>query len=120
MEWIDIEDMDFYAFHGCYAEEQAIGNRFTVSLRLGYPAGKAAGSDDLGDALNYAQAYDIVQKEMELPSRLLEHVAKRILDALFARFGQLGYAQVKISKINPPLGGKVRCVSVTMERSAPK
>lgn len=117
MGWIEIEDMDFYAYHGCHAEEQIIGNHFTVTLSLNYPTEKAAASDDIGDALNYVEAYALVQQIMKEPSHLLEHVADHILRSLFDSFPQLIQAKVKVSKKNPPMGGKIRCVSVSMERT---
>jgi dihydroneopterin aldolase len=29
---IQIEDMEFYAYHGCYQEEAIVGNQFLVNL----------------------------------------------------------------------------------------
>ena len=69
------------------------------------------------DALNYQQAYEIVKKEMAKPSHLLEHLAGRILDALFREFELLESAWVKVSKMNPPMGGKMDCVSVTLSKN---
>jgi dihydroneopterin aldolase len=48
---------------------------------------------------------------MEQKSHLLEHVAKRIIDSLKAGFPQVQRIELKISKINPPIGGKVSHVS---------
>ena len=79
---IEIEGMHFYAYHGHFEAEQIVGNDFTVNLTIETNCDKAAASDDLNDAINYQVAYEIVQKEMLQKSRLLENVAKRILDAL--------------------------------------
>jgi dihydroneopterin aldolase len=113
---IEIEGMEFYAYHGHFAEEQVVGNRFIVDLTLFTDCGKAAVSDDLKDALNYQVAYLIVKDEMANSSRLLEHVAKRILDRLYREFESLEKAKVKISKMNPPMGGQIEKVSVTLEK----
>ena len=53
---------------------------------------------------------------MAIKSRLLENVAKRILDALFAEFSNLENAKVKVSKMNPPMGGEIEKVSVTISK----
>jgi len=106
--------MDFYAFHGCYAEEQATGNHFRVWLRLRYDAGKAARSDNMDDALNYVEACYTVQREMAIPARLLEHVAARILQALFRQFPQLLEVEVKVAKLHPPIAVCIDHVSVKM------
>jgi dihydroneopterin aldolase len=113
---IQLEDMEFYAFHGHFKEEQIVGNRFLVNLTLKTNMDKAGQSDNLEDALNYQTAYEIVEEEMEKKSHLLEHIARRILDALYKRFDNLEHARIKVAKMNPPMGGKMNSVSVTMER----
>ncbi|OQC65138.1 MAG: Dihydroneopterin aldolase [Bacteroidetes bacterium ADurb.Bin008] len=114
---IELENMKFYAYHGCYREEQTVGNQFTVSVGLETNSCNAVVTDNLKDALNYQQAYEIVKKEMAKPSHLLEHLAGRILDALFREFELLESAWVKVSKMNPPMGGKMDCVSVTLSKN---
>jgi 7,8-dihydroneopterin aldolase/epimerase/oxygenase len=113
---IEIEGMEFYAYHGHYAEEQIVGNRFLVDLTLVTDCEKAAKSDNLNDALNYLSVYMVIKEEMQIKSHLLEHVADRILNRLYIEFGQIEKAKVKISKFNPPMGGQIEKVSVTLER----
>lgn len=116
MNLIEIEGMHFYAFHGHFETEQIVGNDFIVDLKINTDCSKAALSDNLNDALNYQAVYMVVKKEMTIKSRLLENVANRILDALFAEFPNLEKAKVKISKMNPPMGGEIEKVSVTFVR----
>lgn len=111
---IEIEGMKFYASIGHYEAERIVGNHFTVDLRLETDCRKASLSDDLNDALNYQLVYDLVKKEMAIESHLLEHAAQNILDALFSEFPTIIKAQVKISKLNPPMGGQIDKVSVTL------
>jgi len=118
MGQIRIEQMEFYSFHGCFEEERIVGNRFLVDLTMETDMKKAATSDRIEDALNYQTAYDLVKMEMKTSSYLLENIAKRILDALFDSFDQLDKATVKVSKMNPPMGGKIRSVSVEISRNA--
>jgi 7,8-dihydroneopterin aldolase/epimerase/oxygenase len=116
MGLILLEEMEFYAYHGHYKEEQIVGNRFLVDLTIETDMDIAARTDDLRDALNYQSAYEIVNKEMQKKSRLLENVATRILNSLYQNLKGVKKATVKVSKINPPLGGKTRSVSVTLSR----
>ena len=113
---IEIEGMKFYAFHGHFESEQVVGNKFAVNLKIETDCEKAAVSDNLNDALNYQTAYKIVKKEMEISSHLLENVAKRILDSLYNQFSSIIKAEIKISKINPPMGGEIDKVSITLIR----
>ena len=116
MGLIQIENMEFYAFHGCYNQEQVVGNRFLVDLEISANLDKATLSDNIEDTLNYQNAYDIVKEQMNIKSRLLEHVAGRILDKLFSRFPDIEKASVRVSKMNPPMGGQMERVSVTLSR----
>ena len=118
MGLIEIEEMEFYAYHGHFAEEQIVGNRFIVTLSISTNCEKASNSDNLKDALNYQLVYQFVKEEMQIKSALLEHVAGRILDRLFIEFDAIRSAKVKISKLNPPMGGQIDRVSVTLERPA--
>ena len=108
--------MEFFSYHGCGDEEKKTGNTFVVSLSLETEMAAAAQSDSLADALDYQKAYNIVKREMEIRANLLENVCRRILDALFEEFSTLKTAQVKVSKLNPPMGGKIGRTSVTMSR----
>ncbi|MCK5820320.1 MAG: dihydroneopterin aldolase [Bacteroidales bacterium] len=113
---IRIEQMEFYSYHGHYEEERIVGNRFLVDLMMETDCSAPAESDKLQDALDYQRAYELVRDEMKDKSFLLEHIAKRILDTLFTNFDSLEKAEVKVAKLNPPMGGKIRAVSVTLLR----
>lgn len=111
-----IEHMEFYAFHGHYAEEQIVGNRFLVDLEIETNMEAASDSDDLNDAVNYQQAYKIVRDQMKIKSKLLENIAKRILDALYSEMIGIEKATITIRKMNPPMGGKIKSVNIIMSR----
>lgn len=116
MERIELEGMKFYAFHGHYPVEKEVGNEFLVDLAIEVDSRKAGETDNLADALNYQLAYEIVKAEMEKKSDLLENVAMRILDRLFIMFPEIRNSQIKVSKLNPPMGGEIEKVSVIFYR----
>jgi len=113
---IEIEGMEFYAYHGHYEEERVVGNRFLLDLKIEADCDKAAQSDRIKDALNYQTAYKIIRTQMLQKSHLLENIAKRILDALFENMNGIYKATIKVRKMNPPMGGQIKCVSLTMSR----
>ena len=80
--YVILKDVRFHAFHGVMPQETKVGADFLVNLRIGYPLGKAIESDKVGDTLNYAEVYDLVKQEMEQSSKLLEHVAGRIVKVI--------------------------------------
>ena len=116
MGTIEIESMEFYAYHGHYEEERVVGNRFLLDLKIEADCDKAANTDNIKDAVNYQTAYKIIKGQMQQKSHLLENIAKRILDALFANMSGIQKATIKVRKMNPPMGGQIKCVSVTMSR----
>ena len=113
---IDLEEMVFYAYHGCYKEEQMVGNRFLVNISLQVDVSTAMQSDRIQDALNYVKVYEAVKEEMMITSHLLEHITGRIIDRLTNDFPAILHARVKVSKMNPPMGGQMQNVSLTLER----
>lgn len=114
---IEIEDMEFYAYHGHYEEERVVGNRFLLNLKIEADCHTAAKSDRIDDALNYQTVYKIICKQMEIKSHLLENIAQRILDALFNNVKGIKKASIKVKKMNPPMGGQIRSVSLTMSKT---
>ena len=113
---IQIEGMLFYAFHGHYEVEQLVGNEYRIDIKIKTDCEKAADTDNLEDAMNYQTIYKIIQKEMDFTSKLLENVAGRILDALYLEFAQIQKIKLKISKLNPSMGGEIEKVSIILKR----
>ncbi|MFN2395627.1 MAG: dihydroneopterin aldolase [Bacteroidales bacterium] len=117
MSKILLENMEFFAYHGCFKEEQIIGNQFIVNLEIETDTQTAEMSDNLKDTVNYQEVYNTIREQVDVKSHLLEHVARRTLDAVMEKFDGISHLKVKISKMNPPMGGKMKCVSLEMERS---
>lgn len=114
MAKIILENMEFYAFHGCYAEERKIGCTYRVSVELTLDLDAACRSDQLSDTINYETVYQLVKCEMEQPSNLIEHVAFRIKQSLLAAFPTLEGVTVTLTKLAPPLGGKIESAKVVI------
>jgi dihydroneopterin aldolase len=115
---IVLTDMRFYAFHGVCSQEKAVGNHFLVSLSLTASLDRAAASDDLDDTINYADVYETVKREMDVPSRLVEHVAARIISSLKNRFPQILETELSLSKLNPPItSGDIRSAGVVISET---
>ncbi len=113
---IELEKMEFYAFHGCYKEEQRVGNKFIVNISIETNISTARISDNIQDTINYVKIYNAVKDEMKQNSHLLEHVAGRIIDRLLHDFPQILHITVKISKMNPPVGGQMKAFSLTLSQ----
>lgn len=111
---IELEEMRFWAYHGCLESEKKDGNLFLVDFRGEMDLRKAAESDALGDTVNYGEIYEVVKEQMNVPSDLLEHVAGRIVHALAEKFPEFLNFTIRVSKRMPPVGGPVQWSRVTL------
>lgn len=116
MSSISLKGMQFYAYHGCFDEEQRIGTRFKVDIQFETDTSRAQKSDNIADTVSYLDVYQSVKREMSVPSHLLEHVADRIGEALLRDFPAIEHVVVEVNKLNPPLGGHLEAVSVTVTK----
>ena len=116
MSKIILEEMEFHAFHGCLDHEKTLGNTFIVSICMTLDTQLAGQTDELEHTLNYQLVYDVVKEQMEVPSKLIEHVGQRILNSIMTKFPQIQALEVSLSKLNPPLGGKVNAVTIELEK----
>lgn len=111
---IELEEMRFWAHHGCLESERSNGNLFLVDFRGELDMRKAAGSDKLEDTVNYGLVYDLVKEEMSMPSDLLENVAGRIVRRIAEKFPEFVRFSVRVSKRRPPVEGPVQWSRVTL------
>ena len=110
---IVLQRMEFRALHGCYELERKVGNRFTVDLEITACLGDAAAEDSVEQTVNYLTVYEVVSLQMRITQRTIERVAMNIIEAVYASFRQV---QCTVSKLAPPLGGKLEKVSVVLEK----
>lgn len=115
MSSIHLKDIRVFSNHGCLSEEEKIGSDYLVNLKVKANLKEAAISDNLRDTIDYVHLNKIVKSQMAIRSKLLEHVGKRIIDAVFDEIPSATRVSVKVSKVNPPIGGDVAEVSVYMK-----
>ena len=101
---IFLDNVRLYAFHGVAEQERRVGGWFSVRLRVHYNFERAMETDSVDDTISYADLFEIVKREMSLPSKLLEHVAGRIVRTVSTRFPGVERVWVKVVKENPPMG----------------
>lgn len=111
---IALEGLEFHAFHGVYPHERESGNWFEVDISVETDFTSASINDDLSRTINYETLYRIVKVEMEKPSKLLETVATNIIKDVMDELPAALHVQIKISKVNPPIGGKCKKASLIL------
>jgi len=113
---IQVNNIKLHANHGCLNEEALIGSWYRVDIEVDVDLTKSSVSDDLEDTVDYVHLNHIVKEEMSVRSKLLEEVAKRILDRFFLELKMIKSATVSVAKLNPPIGGNVQEVVIILTK----
>jgi dihydroneopterin aldolase len=115
---ICLNEMVFYGFHGVFAEERALGQRFIVSLHLTTDDTHDKKIHKLDDTVDYTKVYALLKNIMESDQfHLLESVANVILDKVLAEFPLVNKAEVFIQKPSVAIQGSLKSVELIMERT---
>ncbi|MDQ0209232.1 dihydroneopterin aldolase [Alkalicoccobacillus murimartini] len=121
MDKIRLTNMKFYGYHGVFAEENRLGQRFNVDITLEVDLAEAAATDDLTKSIDYGDVFSRVQKIVEgEPKKLLEAVAEQITTELLTAYSILQQCTVVLIKPDPPIPGHYDSVSVEITRSKVK
>ena len=112
---IRLQEVKFYAHHGVSEQEKLVGNHFIINLELTVDFMAAIESDHVEDTVSYADVYEILKEQMNEPSKLLEHVSGRIIEALYAAFPKVQGIKLELIKCTPPMGADTKGASVVIE-----
>ena len=113
---IELLGMHFFSRHGCLEKERLHGNEFKVDFSCDWDTSAAELSDELEDTLDYSLVYNIIAREMARPSKLLEHVAGRIADALKQEVPGMEHFEISVYKKNPPVRGECEWAKISIRR----
>ena len=114
---VELEGLEFHAFHGLYPHERVSGNCFEVDIAVETDFSVAATTDELAGTVNYEVLFRIVKDEMDKPSKLLETVAEKIVNDVLSELPAALTVNLKISKVNPPIGGKAKKATISLFKS---
>ncbi|MCB0514887.1 MAG: dihydroneopterin aldolase [Chitinophagales bacterium] len=115
MALIAVEKMVFYAYHGVHSYEKESGGFFEIDVYVHAECVLAAQNDDISETVDYEKIYRICKEEMTIKVNLLEHIAWRILQRVEKISEKIEKVKVRVSKLNPPIEGKVGRTFVEIE-----
>ncbi len=117
MDKIKIEKLVVFGTHGVYPEENALGQRFEVSVVMYTDTRQAGLTDDLDASINYGDVSQFIgQFFAEHTFKLIERVAEQLAQELLLRYELLKKVDVKIEKPWAPIHMPVQSVSVEISR----
>jgi len=111
-----IRDLILYSYHGCYNEENKIGSKYKLNIWVEGNFSKAEKTDSLVDTVDYVALTDLAAKEMSKSSKLIEHVADRIITKIINKWPHIELAGLTVIKISPPMNELVKSVEYTVQR----
>jgi dihydroneopterin aldolase len=116
LDKIELKGMRFYGYHGVEAEEKTLGQWFEIDLVLWGDFSQAMTTDNVENAIDYSQVYEITREIVEGPSvNLLEHLAYRIMDFILP-LPLLEKVLVRVKKPQAPLKGPLSYAGVEIVR----
>ena len=116
MGLITVEGIRVFAYHGHLPEEAVLGGHFIVNVWVESDTSEVEKTDDLNDTVDYVKIIEIVKQQMVIRSNMIEHPAKRIVDAILP-LHKVQKVIVEVEKVLPPIDACFDKISVTTEGS---
>jgi dihydroneopterin aldolase len=116
---ITVKGIKQYCYHGCLPEEEKIGGWYETDVEVEADMAGAVKTDELSKTADYTEINQIVRNEMNIRSKLVEHVAGRIATVLLKQIPRIHSVAVTVSKLRPPIEGEAErfSVSIKMKRT---
>ncbi|WP_185869385.1 dihydroneopterin aldolase [Blattabacterium cuenoti] len=111
---IILENIKLFGFHGCMPKEKYVGSYYSISVEIELDFYEASVNDDLSKTIDYVDLYHIVKEEMCINSKLIEHLAQRIIKRI-QKLKKPKHTKIKICKENPPLQNSIDRVCVILD-----
>lgn len=119
MDYIHLNEMEFYGYHGVFPEETKLGQRFRLTLSLAVDLKKAGETDGLEHTVHYGEVYSTCQSILEgQPKKLLEAVAEKLADEILSTYPLVKGVRVHLIKPDPPIPGHYKSVAIEITRGA--
>lgn len=117
MDEIRIENLEVYAYHGVYEEENRKGQPFFVNMVLYSSLREAGKTDELEKSTNYGEVCHFVNEWMKKHTvKLIETVAEELAKGILHEFPLIDSLDIEVRKPEAPIGLPFDCVSVKLHR----
>lgn len=117
MDRIQIENLQIFAHHGVFHEENVLGQKFIVSARLYTDTHTAGMTDELTDSINYAEVCDIIERALtENTFKLIERAAEYTAREILLGCPLVRGVEITIKKPHAPVLKPLDFAAVTIKR----
>ena len=117
MDKIKIKDLEVFAHHGVFKEENVLGQKFVVSVTFFLDTSLAGKNDDLEKSINYAEASWKIKEFLEKNTfKLLETAVEKLAEELLMTYPMAEKVEIELKKPWAPILLPLDTASVTIER----
>ena len=111
---IHLQNLQFFAYHGCHEEERILGNEFEVNADISIEGTQAI--QQLDQTIDYATVFRIIKERMAIPVALLETLIADMAADIHAEFPSARSINISIIKKHPPITGIQGSVAVSLHK----
>jgi len=112
---IQLQQLEFFAYHGMYESEKMNGNNFLVDAIITINEEKQILYID--QTVDYVNVYDIISKRMQIATPLLETIAQELISTIYAADKRIQSIEINIKKLTPPIPDFKGTVAVQIKKS---
>lgn len=117
---IVLSDLAFYGYHGVFAEESKLGQRFRIDISCGVDLAEAGRTDRFSTAVSYADIYETIRTAFEEKRfHLIEAVGQHIVDRLFAAYPTIEWIRIRVRKPEAPIAMVTGEAAIELYRPRP-
>ncbi|MEE1228323.1 MAG: 2-amino-4-hydroxy-6-hydroxymethyldihydropteridine diphosphokinase [Lachnospiraceae bacterium] len=117
LDEIHICNLEVFANHGVYPEENVLGQKFVLDVFLYLDTSKAGQSDALDDSTNYGQVAAYLEQEMKSQNdKLLERIAERLARGVLKTYPLVRTVSMEVKKPWAPVMRHIDYASVKIQR----
>ncbi len=117
MDFISINNLNIYAYHGVNLEEKENGQNFIFDIKYYLNIARACHTDDVNDTVSYAKVVKLVTKVFtERKFDLIERAAQVVADEILDNFSEISKVEITLKKPEAPIKADFENVAVTIFR----
>lgn len=118
--WIELRGLRVLGRCGADAAERSEPQPLEIDLDVAADLTQASRSDDLADTVDYGPLCDAMAAAVEgEPVALLEHLARRVADAVLSADGRIAAVTVVLRKLRPPVPHDLASAGIRLTRLRP-
>lgn len=117
MDKITIKNLEVFANHGVFPEENVLGQKFVITAVMYTDTRKSGMTDNLEQSIHYGEVSHFIKNYVENHTfMLIERVAETLAEALLLEYPLMEKIELEVAKPWAPIGLPLETVSVSICR----